>query len=210
MKTTVITGAGSGIGQAVALQQSKEGNHIVILDCCIEAGNKTASKIEKDGSTATVIECDVADTESVKRAFEQIEQVDTLVNNAGIAAVGSVEDCSPEDLDQIYNVNVKGVYHCLHFAMTLSVARDYIDKGIRCNCVCPARVHTPFVDGFLEKNYAEEERKEMFDELSDYQPIGRMGTPTEIANLIGFLCSDKAAFITGSAYDIDGGVINLR
>ena len=249
MKTTVITGAGSGIGQAVALQQSKEGNHIVILDCCIEAGNKTASKIEKDGSTATVIECDVADTESVKRAFEQIEQVDTLVNNAGIAAVGSVEDCSPEGLDQIYNVNVKGVYHCLHFAipkvvangggaivnlasiaskigiqdrfaysmskgavhaMTLSVARDYIDKGIRCNCVCPARVHTPFVDGFLEKNYAEEERKEMFDELSDYQPIGRMGTPTEIANLIGFLCSDKAAFITGSAYDIDGGVINLR
>ena len=84
------------------------------------------------------------------------------------------------------------------------------DKGIRCNCVCPARVHTPFVDSYLEKNYDAEKRPEMFKTLSEYQPIGRMGKPEEIAELVGFLASDKAGFITGSAYDIDGGVTLLR
>ncbi len=249
MKTAVITGAGSGIGQAVARHQAKEGNHVVILDYSEEAAELTAEQIKSEGGSAAVIKCDVSDTESVKAAFEQIETVDILVNNAGIAAVGNVEVCTPEEMDRIYSVNVKGVYHCLHYAipkmvangggaivnlasiaskvgiqdrfaysmskgaahtMTLSIARDYIDKGIRCNSVCPGRVHTPFVDGFLEKNYPEEERAAMFAKLSEYQPIGRMGTPDEIAELIGFLCSDKAAFITGSAYDIDGGVTLLR
>ena len=93
--------------------------------------------------------------------------------------------------------------------MTLSVARDFIDRGIRCNCVCPARVHTPFVDGYLTKNYPGKEA-EMFAKLSAAQPIGRMGQPDEIAALVAFLCSDEAAFITGSAYDIDGGATLLR
>ena len=93
--------------------------------------------------------------------------------------------------------------------MTLSVARDYIDQNIRCNCICPARIHTPFVDDYLARNYPGEEEA-MFRHLSAFQPIGRMGTPDEIANLALFLCSEDAAFITGSAYDIDGGSINLR
>ena len=93
--------------------------------------------------------------------------------------------------------------------MTLSVAKDYIDENIRCNCICPARVHTPFVDSFIKENYPGKEA-EMYRYLADYQPIGRMGTPDEIAGLAAFLCSDAAAFITGCAYDIDGGVINLR
>jgi NAD(P)-dependent dehydrogenase (short-subunit alcohol dehydrogenase family) len=96
-------------------------------------------------------------------------------------------------------------------AMTLSVARDFVDQGIRCNCVCPGRVHTPFVDGFLKKFYPDEkDRSEKFDELSKYQPIGRMGEPQEIANLAAFLCSDEASFITGGAYDVDGGVMSLK
>jgi len=93
--------------------------------------------------------------------------------------------------------------------MTLSVAKDFVTQGIRANCVCPARIHTPFVDGFLAKNYPDN-RDEMFGKLSAYQPIGRMGKPDEVASLIAFLCSDEAAFITGSAYDIDGGVTLLR
>ncbi|WP_104402386.1 SDR family NAD(P)-dependent oxidoreductase [Vibrio penaeicida] len=94
-------------------------------------------------------------------------------------------------------------------AMTLSVARDYVDKGVRCNCICPARVHTPFVDGYLDKHYPDN-KNEMFKVLSEYQPIGRMGTPEEIADIAVFLCSDKAKFITGVSYDIDGGVVQLR
>ncbi len=95
------------------------------------------------------------------------------------------------------------------YAMTLSVARDFISFGIRCNCISPARVHTPFVDGFLQKNYPGKE-KEMYDKLSKSQPIGRMAKPAEIAWLILYLCSDEASFITGCDYPIDGGFIKLN
>ncbi|MBC6489758.1 SDR family NAD(P)-dependent oxidoreductase [Flavihumibacter stibioxidans] len=95
------------------------------------------------------------------------------------------------------------------YAMTLSAARDYIHDNIRVNCISPARVHTPFVDGFIAKNYPGKE-KEMFEKLSASQPIGRMGTPEEIANLMLYLCSDEAAFITGRDYPIDGGFVTLN
>lgn len=94
-------------------------------------------------------------------------------------------------------------------AMTLSVAKDYIGENIRCNSISPARVHTPFVDGFISKNYAGKET-EMFEKLSQSQPIGRMGKPDEIAALALFLCSDEAGFITGCDYPIDGGFIKLN
>jgi NAD(P)-dependent dehydrogenase (short-subunit alcohol dehydrogenase family) len=93
--------------------------------------------------------------------------------------------------------------------MTLSVAKDYIKDGIRCNCVSPARTHTPFVDGFLKKNYPGKE-PEMFEKLSQTQPIGRMAKPIEIAHLALYLCSDEASFITGCDYPIDGGFIKLN
>lgn len=94
-------------------------------------------------------------------------------------------------------------------SMTLSVAKDYIKDNIRCNCISPARVHTAFVDGFLAKNYPGQE-KEMFEKLSKTQPIGRMGKPSEIASLALYLCSDEAAFVTGSDYPIDGGFVRLN
>lgn len=94
-------------------------------------------------------------------------------------------------------------------AMTLSVAKDYINEGIRCNSVSPARVHSPFVDGFISKNYPGQE-KEVFEKLSKSQPIGRMAEPGEIANLVLFLCSDEASFITGCDYPIDGGFTKLN
>ena len=94
-------------------------------------------------------------------------------------------------------------------AMTYSVAKDYLAHKIRCNCISPARVHTPFVDGYLKKNYPGREQ-EMFQKLAASQPIGRMGEPKEVAALALFLCSDEAAFITGTDYPIDGGFFNLR
>jgi 2-keto-3-deoxy-L-fuconate dehydrogenase len=95
------------------------------------------------------------------------------------------------------------------FAMTLSVARDYLADNIRCNSISPARVHTPFVDGFIAKNYPGKE-EEMFSKLSKSQPIGRMGTVEEVAALALYLCSDEAGFITGNDYPIDGGFIRLN
>jgi NAD(P)-dependent dehydrogenase (short-subunit alcohol dehydrogenase family) len=94
-------------------------------------------------------------------------------------------------------------------SMTLSVAKDYLHDNIRCNCISPARVHTPFVDGFIAKNYPDNQA-EVFEKLSKSQPIGRMGRPDEIAALALYLCSEEASFITGCDYPIDGGFLTLN
>ncbi|MES2418947.1 MAG: SDR family oxidoreductase [Bacteroidota bacterium] len=121
-----------------------------------------------------------------------------IVNMASIAALVGITDRFA------YSMSKGAIY-----AMTLSVARDYMAEGIRCNSISPARVHTPFVDGFIAKNYAGKEQ-EMFDKLSKSQPIGRMAQPEEIASMALYLCSDEAAFITGNDYAVDGGFIKLN
>lgn len=94
-------------------------------------------------------------------------------------------------------------------AMTYSIAKDYLGDNIRCISISPARIHTPLVDGFLEKNYPGKQ-KEMYEKLAKSQPIGRMGTPEEVADLACYLCSDRASFITGTDYPIDGGFLRLN
>jgi 2-keto-3-deoxy-L-fuconate dehydrogenase len=94
-------------------------------------------------------------------------------------------------------------------AIPSPVARDYVAHGIRCNCISPARVHTPFVDDYLSRNYPGREQ-EMYNKLAATQPIGRMGEPEEVASLALFLCSNAATFITGSNYTLDGGFMNLH
>jgi 2-keto-3-deoxy-L-fuconate dehydrogenase len=121
-----------------------------------------------------------------------------ILNLASIAAIVGISDRFAYSMS-------KGAIA----AMTLSVARDYLHQNIRCNSISPARVHTPFVDGFISKNYSGQET-EMFDKLSKSQPIGRMGTPDEIAALALYLCSDEASFITGNDYPIDGGFVKLN
>jgi NAD(P)-dependent dehydrogenase (short-subunit alcohol dehydrogenase family) len=118
-----------------------------------------------------------------------------LLNMASIAALVGVVDRFAYSMS-------KGAV----LAMTKSIAIDYMKRGIRCNCICPARIHTPFVDGYLAANYPGREA-EMFRSLSEYQPIGRMGTPEEVAYLALYLCSDESSFVTGQAYPIDGGVL---
>jgi 2-keto-3-deoxy-L-fuconate dehydrogenase len=121
-----------------------------------------------------------------------------ILNMASIAGSSGLEDRFAYSMS-------KGAI----IAMTYSVAKDYLQYKIRCNCVSPARVHTPFVDSYLQRNYPGKEQ-EMFAKLASAQPMGRMGTPQEVASLALFLCSDEAGFITGVDYPIDGGFSNLR
>lgn len=121
-----------------------------------------------------------------------------ILNVASIAALVGIDERFAYSMS-------KGAVH----AMTLSVAKDYLKENIRCNSISPARVHTPFVDGFIAKNYPGKE-KEMFDKLSASQPIGRMGSVDEVAALALYLCSDEAGFITGNDYPLDGGFVKLN
>ena len=250
-KTAVITGAGSGIGRAIALKFANNGASVHILDVSQNAAEAVAAEITKSGSTASSHACDVGKQSEVSSTIDKIarqHRIDILVNNAGISQIGNIENTSEADFDRIMQVNVKGYYNCIYacvrhmkaggggvvlnmasiagsagladrfgystskgavIAMTYSVARDYISHNIRCNCISPARVHTPFVDGYLRKNYPGSEQ-EMYDKLAKTQPIGRMGEPEEVASLALFLCSDAAAFITGVDYPLDGGFMNLH
>jgi NAD(P)-dependent dehydrogenase (short-subunit alcohol dehydrogenase family) len=248
-KTVVITGAGSGIGRAIALLFAKQGARVEILDLNATDAEGVANEIQAAGGLAGWQICDVGDQSAVKSVFSKIEEkVDILVNNAGIAHIGTVLTTTEADMDRLYRINIKGVFNCMNVAvermvsqgggvvlnmcsiaslmgladrfaysmtkgavevMTYSVAKDFIKMGIRCNCICPARVHTPFVDGYLARTYPGQEA-EMFEKLSQAQPIGRMAVPDEIASLALYLCSDEASFVTGCAYPIDGGAVNLR
>lgn len=248
-KNAIVTGAGSGIGRSIAQALANAGASVWAWDLDHAAAQRTADIASSETRRVVPVACDVADEQAVCRAAAETGRVDILINNAGIAHVGNIEETTAQDMDRLYAVNVKGVFHTLRcvvprmldqeaggvivnlasiasligikdrfaysmtkgavLTMTYSVAVDYAERGIRCNCICPARVHTPFVDGFLAENYPGRER-EVLAELSAYQPVGRMAKPQEIAHLALYLCSDEAAFVTGSAFPIDGGVVHAK
>ncbi len=250
-KVAIVTGAGSGIGQAIALKFAANGASIHVCDLNASAAAETCKQIAAARGTAFPHQCDITNHSQVSATFQELtrsQRVDILVNNAGISHIGTVESTTPEDFDRIVQVNIKGYYNCMRaivghmkssgrgiilnmasiagssgladrfaysmskgavIAMTYSVARDYLGHKIRCNCISPARVHTPFVDSYLAKTYPGHEH-DMFEKLAHAQPIGRMAEPDEVASLALFLCSEEASFITGADYPLDGGFFNLR
>ena len=247
-KTALVTGGGSGIGKDVCKVLAKQGAHVIVVDLNTESAKGTVDEITANGNNAEALTLDVTQHAAVTTAFEKLNGLDILVNCAGISHIGTATTTSEADFEKVFQVNVKGMFHCLQagvnamkksgggsivnissiaakvglsdrfaysmskgavHAMTMSVAKDYIKDNIRCNSISPGRVHTPFVDGFLQKNYPGQEA-EMFEKLSKTQPIGRMGKPIEVAHQVLYLCSEEASFITGSDFSIDGGFITLN
>ena len=239
-KKAVVTGGSSGIGKAIAETLDEKGAEVFILDLNENQSHKKAgiqtiitditqwSQINSSltfipntvdilinnagiGFVGNIEQTEEADFDrlyqvNVKGVFNCVKAIlprmkkkgGVIINMASIVSHVAVKE-------RLGYTMTKGAV----FAMTNAIAKDYLSYGIRCNSVSPARVHTPFVDDYLEKNYLGKE-KEMFDNLSQTQPIGRMAKPQEVADLVLYLCSDEASFITGTDFPIDGGFIKLN
>ncbi len=238
-RRALVTGGASGIGEATARALSQAGSSVIIADLQLAGAQKLAEQI---GGNAAAVEMDVSDPASVQQVFADLDALDIVVNNAGIAHVGNIEETKLDDFQRVFRVNVDGVFlvtkHALPLllssqhgcvvnlgsvaglvgvsrrfaycatkgavvALTRQLAGDYAGK-LRVNCICPGTVHTPFVEGYLEK-YHSHEKDKVRAEVHARQPIGRMGRPEEIAHMVLYLCSDEAEFVTGSVISIDGG-----
>ena len=244
-KITLVTGAGSGIGAAIAETFAKAGAHVFVADRDAAGGQATVDRIKATKASAEFINLDVTSELDCERVRQTVHnafgRLDVLVNNAGIGHVGTLLQTTAADLDRMYAVNVRGVFNvtkafiagmiehkagniinlasiggivavrdrlaycATKFAvvgLTKSIALDHAKQGIRCNCICPGRVETPFVTARL-KEYPDPEAA--YKEMASTQAIGRMAKPDEIAAAALYLASDESSFMTGSEFIIDGG-----
>jgi len=239
-KVAIVTGAGQGIGRAIALSLARDGAKLVINDIVEEGAEEVAKEIELEGGEATVILADVSNKNAVgnmvRLTLEKYGKIDILVNNAGLTGpTVPVQNLREEDWDQVINVDLKGTFLCSQavipsmlekqygkivnissiagkegnanmtvycsakfgiIGFTKALAEEVVKKGINVNCVCPALIETELAK-MMDPKQAEF--------LTSKIPLGRLGKPEEVADLVKFLVSDAAEFITGQAYNITGG-----
>jgi 2-keto-3-deoxy-L-fuconate dehydrogenase len=244
-KIALVTGAGSGIGAAIAETFARAKAFVYVTDRDEKSGYEMVARIKAQQGEAEFLGLDVTDEVHCQRIADHVhsakQRLDVVVNNAGIGHVGSLLQTSGADMDRLYAVNVRGMFNVTKaflprmierasgniinlasiggvvavrdrlaycttkFAVvgfTKSIALDHATQGIRCNCICPGRVETPFVAARL-KEYPNPQKA--YQEMAATQAIGRMGKPEEIAHAAVYLASEESAFVTGTAFLIDGG-----
>jgi len=241
-KVAIVTGAGSGIGKAIALLYSAEGAKLVVSDINEKGGNETSSEIKAKGGEAIFVKADTSNPNDSKKVVEEaIRQFNGLhiaVNNAGIGGpFGMVGDYPIEGWDKVISINLSGVFYGMRYqipamlssgggsivniasilgkvgtkgspayvaskhgviGLTEAAALEYADKRIRVNSIGPGYIVTPLLTSLDEAT---------MKGLVALHPLGRLGSSEEVAELALWLNSDKASFVTGSYYNVDGGYL---
>lgn len=244
-KVMIVSGGASGLGLAAAVKFAKNKYNIVLIDIDEEKGKKAEDQIKNMGQDAVFVKCDISDKKQVEVAAqitkERFGRADVLINNAGLEVRGSILQCTEEDWDRLYDINLKGIFYMSNAfvpfmleqgtgaivntgsilgyrtvgeraayssskgaidTLTRSMAFDLAQKNIRVNCVVPGAIDTPLIRGSINDSPDPAETEKF---LGSKSVFGRMGTSEEVANVMYFLASDEASFVTGAAYFVDGG-----
>lgn len=222
MKRVLVTGGATGIGKATALEFARKGYDVVI----------TYNETKPDFEGITAIRCDLSDTHDIEQLFEAVGNIDVLVNNAGVSLIKMINDTTVEDYDSLFEVNARSFYFCAKQAvkcmikkhsgaiinvssmwgqlgascetaysmskaavigLTKSLALELAPTGITVNCVSPGIIDTR-MNGDFDK-----------DELAREVPLGRLGTPEEVAQAVVFLA--EGSYITGQILGVNGGIV---
>lgn len=244
-KVMIVSGGASGLGLAASIKFAKFGYHIVIIDIDEEKGKQAENQVKELGVQSVFCLCDISNKEQVQRAAqvtkERFGRADVLINNAGLEVRGSILQCTEEDWDRLYDINLKGIYYMSKAfvpfmieqgagavvntgsilgyrtvgeraayssskgaidTLTRSMAFDLANDNIRVNCVAPGAIDTPLLRGSINDSPDPQETERV---LGANSVFNRMGTPEEVANVMYFLASDEASFVTGATFFVDGG-----
>lgn len=244
-KVAIVTGSGQGIGKAIALALARNGAKAVVLADVSGLISAVSKEIEALGSKALPVKCDVTNRESVenmtKTVLDNYGRIDILINNAGIYPLKAFAEMTEKEWDDVFNVNMKGIFNCTHTVLptmrgqrygrivnissiagavigyanlvhysatkagivgfTRSLALEVARDGICVNSVAPGAIETPTAQAATEAM-----PKEVADQMIAAIPLGRWGTPEEIASAVLFLAGEQSSYMTGQCLVVDGGL----